>query len=54
MKIWEEYERRTGKRAGELIEEAQAQRRVKDSEKILKAWSLRPIKVNSIIFTKHQ
>ncbi len=48
MKIWEEYEQRTGKRAGELVEEALAQRRIKDSEKILKTWSLRPIKVNSI------
>ena len=45
MKIWEMYEQRTGKKAKELVEDANAQRRLKDAEKILKSWSLRPIKV---------
>ena len=45
MKIWEMYEQRTGKKAKELVEDANAQRRRKDAEKILKSWSLRPIKV---------
>ncbi len=46
MKVWEDFELRTGDKALLILADAQSQSTVKSREAVLSKWSLRPVAVS--------